>query len=266
MNRDIFKIADREFDSRLIIGTGKFASNELMKQSILASGSQMVTTALKRLGTEDSASENILDFIPKECMLLPNTSGVRDAKEAVFAAKMSRELYKTDWIKLEIHPDAKFLLPDVKETLLATELLIKEGFKVMPYIMPDPTACKQLEEMGAVAVMPLASPIGTNKGIKCKDMLQIIIEQSEVPVIVDAGLGSPKDACEAMEMGASACMINTAIAIASDSIAMAKAFALGIEAGRKAFLAGIPMTSHFAIASSPLTAFLDEEQENVDML
>lgn len=262
---DILKIADKELSSRLIIGTGKFPSNEVMRQSIIASKSAMVTTALKRLGTEDSASENILDYIPKDCMLLPNTSGVRDAKEAVFAAKMSRELYQTEWIKLEIHPDAKYLLPDVKETLLATEELVKLGFNVMPYIMPDPTACKQLEEMGAVAVMPLASPIGTNKGIKCKDMLQIIIDQSNVPVIVDAGLGSPKDACESMEMGADACMINTAIAIADNPITMAEAFALGIEAGRKAFLAGIPATSVFAQATSPLTSFLDDEQANVDM-
>ena len=184
---DFLKIADKEFSSRLIIGTGKFPSNEVMRQSIIASKSAMVTTALKRLGTEDSASENILEYIPKECMLLPNTSGVRDSKEAVFAAKMSRELYQTNWIKLEIHPDAKYLLPDVKETLLATEELVKLGFNVMPYIMPDPTACKQLEELGAVAVMPLASPIGTNKGIKCKDMLEIIVNQASVPVIVDAG-------------------------------------------------------------------------------
>lgn len=263
---DFLKIADKEFSSRLIIGTGKFPSNEVMRQSIIASKSAMVTTALKRLGTEDSASENILEYIPKECMLLPNTSGVRDSKEAVFAAKMSRELYQTNWIKLEIHPDAKYLLPDVKETLLATEELVKLGFNVMPYIMPDPTACKQLEEMGAVAVMPLASPIGTNKGIKCKDMLEIIINQASVPVIVDAGLGSPKDACQTMEMGADACMVNTAIAIAGDSVQMAKAFALGIEAGRIAYLSGIPSLSNFAVATSPLTSFLDDEQANVDMM
>ena len=262
MNTDILKIADKEFSSRLIIGTGKFPSNKVMKEAIIQSSSQIVTTALKRLGTEDSASENILDFIPKDCMLLPNTSGVRDAKEAVFAAKISRELYKTEWIKLEIHPDAKYLLPDIKETLKATESLVKEGFKVMPYIMPDPVACKELEQMGAVSVMPLASPIGSNKGIRCKDMLQIIIEQSEIPVIVDAGLGSPKDACEAMEMGASACMINTAIAIADDSVRMAQAFAQSVQAGRTAYLAGIPTISNFAVASSPLTAFLDGEENN----
>ncbi|MBQ9312056.1 MAG: thiazole synthase [Bacteroidales bacterium] len=263
---DTLKIADKELSSRLIIGTGKFPSNEVMKQSIIASKSSMVTTALKRLGTEDSASENILEFIPKDCMLLPNTSGVRNAKEAVFAAKMSRELYQTNFIKLEIHPDAKYLLPDVKETLEATEILVKEGFNVMPYITPDPTACKQLEQMGAVCVMPLASPIGTNKGLRCKDLLKIIIEQSNVPVIIDAGLGTPSHAAEAMEMGADACMINTAIAIADDPITMAKAFALGIEAGRMAYLSGIASTSHFAKATSPLTAFLDEEQANVDKL
>lgn len=255
---DLLKIADKTFESRLIIGTGKFANNKTMEQSILGSKSQIVTTALKRLGTDDSASQNILDSIPSSCTLLPNTSGVRDAQEAVFAAKMSRELYKTNWIKLEIHPDPRYLLPDVCQTLKAAEMLVKEGFVVLPYIMPDPTACRQLEEAGCAAVMPLASPIGTNKGIKCADMLSIILSDSSVPVIVDAGLGSPADACLAMQMGADACMVNTAIAVADDSVSMAKAFAIGIEAGRLAFLSGLASTSNFARNTSPLTSFLDE--------
>lgn len=263
---DLLKIADREFSSRLIIGTGKFPSNQIMEQAIKASGAQIVTSALKRLNTEDSGSEDMLEFIPKDIVLLPNTSGVRNAEEAVFAAKMSREALGTNWIKLEIHPDAKYLLPDVKETLKATEQLVKEGFVVLPYIQADPVACKQLEEMGAATVMPLASPIGTNKGIRNKDLLQIIIDNSNVPVVIDAGIGAPSHAAEAMEMGASACMINTAIAIADNPILMATAFAKAIEAGREGFLAGLGATSVFAQATSPLTAFLDEEQANIDML
>lgn len=259
-------IAEKEFKSRLIIGTGKFPSNEIMRKAIIASKAEIVTTALKRLNTENSASDDILPYFPKDCMLLPNTSGVRNAKEAVFAAKMSRQALKTDWIKLEIHPDAKYLLPDVSETLRATEELVKEGFKVMPYIQADPVVCKQLEEAGAVCVMPLASPIGSNKGIRNEDMLRIIIENTKLPVIVDAGIGCPSDAAKAMELGADACMINTAIAIADDPIAMAEAFAMAIDAGRKAYKAGLGPQSDIAVASSPLTAFLDEEQEAVDRM
>ncbi len=261
---DNLVIAGKEFKSRLFIGTGKFPSNEIMKQSIIVSKAEIVTTALKRLNTEDSASEDIIPFIPQSCMLLPNTSGVRTAKEAVFAAKMSKVALNTEWIKLEIHPDAKYLLPDVAETLKATEELVSLGFKVMPYIQADPVACKQLEEMGAVCVMPLASPIGSNKGIKNEDMLRIIIEQSNVPVIIDAGIGSPSDACKAMELGADACMINTAIAIADNPVAMAEAFAMSIEAGRLGYLAGLGIQSNLAVATSPLTAFLDEEQKAWD--
>ena len=257
-------IAGKEFKSRLFIGTGKFPSNEVMKQSILASKAEIVTTALKRLNTEDSASEDIIPFIPESCMLLPNTSGVRTAEEAVFAAKMSKAALRTEWLKLEIHPDAKYLLPDVKETIKATEELVKLGFKVMPYITADPVACKQLEEAGAVCVMPLASPIGSNKGIRNEDMLRIIIEQSNVPVVIDAGIGAPSDACKALEMGADACMINTAIAIADNPVEMAEAFAMSIDAGRKGYLAGLGVMSNFAVATSPLTAFLDEEQANID--
>ena len=260
---DILKIADRTFSSRLFIGTGKFPSNQVMKQAIEASGSQMVTTALKRLNTEDSANEDVLSFIPKSIQLLPNTSGVRNAEEAVFAAKMSRIATGTNWIKLEIHPDPKYLLPDVRETIRATEMLVKEGFVVLPYIQADPGACHH-PEAGAATVMPLAAPIGTNKGIKNEDMLHIIIEQSNVPVVIDAGIGAPSHAALAMEMGADACLINTAIAIADNPVEMARAFALAVEAGRTAYLAGLGQTSSFAVASSPLTAFLDEEQDKLD--
>lgn len=261
---DNLVIAGREFSSRLFIGTGKFPSNEVMRQAIVASGSQMVTTALKRLNTQDSGSENILDFIPKECVLLPNTSGVRNAEEAVFAAKMNRAALGTEWLKLEIHPDPKYLLPDTRETLKATEELVKLGFKVLPYVQADPVACKQLEEMGAATVMPLASPIGTNKGIKNEEMLRIIIEQSNIPVVIDAGIGAPSHAAYAMELGADACLINTAIAIAGDPVKMAEAFALSIKAGRMAYLSGLGSVSNMAVATSPLTAFLDEEQEAID--
>lgn len=264
--KDKLVIADREFDSRLILGSGKYPSNQIMHDCIIASKVQIVTTALKRLNTQDSASEDIIPFIPKQCMLLPNTSGVRTAKEAVFAAKMSRSALGTDWIKLEIHPDAKYLLPDTFETLKATEELVKLGFKVMPYIQADPVACKELEQMGSVTVMPLASPIGSNNGIRNRDMLEIIIHQSNVPVIIDAGIGAPSDAALAMEMGADACMINTAIAVAKDPVLMSEAFAMAISAARKAFLAGLSSKSVVAHATSPLTAFLDEEQKNVDMI
>ena len=249
---DLLKIADRTFRSRLFVGTGKFPSNQVMREAIAASGAEMVTTALKRLNTQDCASENILDFIPKTCLLLPNTSGVRNAEEAVFAAKMNRAALGTDWLKLEIHPDPKYLLPDTRETLKATEALVKLGFKVLPYVQADPVACKQLEEMGAATVMPLAAPIGTNKGIKNEEMLR------NVPVVIDAGIGAPSHAAYAMELGADACLINTAIAIADNPVEMARAFALAVQAGRTAFLAGLGVSSDLAVASSPLTAFLDE--------
>ena len=263
---DILKIADRSFGSRLFIGTGKFPSNQVMQEAVIASRTEMVTTALKRLNTEESANEDVLSFIPQNIQLLPNTSGVRNAEEAVFAAKMSKMATGTNWIKLEIHPDPKYLLPDVRETIRATEMLVKEGFVVLPYIQADPVACKQLEEAGAATVMPLAAPIGTNKGIKNEEMLQIIIEQSNVPVVIDAGIGAPSHAARAMEMGADACLINTAIAIADQPVEMARAFALAVEAGRMAYLAGLGLTSRVAVASSPLTAFLDEEQARLDTM
>ena len=251
-------IADKEFDSRLFLGTGKFSSNAIMGEAIIASGTQMVTTAMKRLDIENSEDDNMLKYIPRqEIILLPNTSGVRNAKEAIFAAQMARESLQTNWLKLEIHPDPKYLLPDPIETLKATEELVKLGFIVLPYIQADPVLCKLLEEAGAATVMPLGAPIGTNKGLKTKDLLEIIIEQSNIPVIIDAGIGCPSHAAEAMEMGADAVLVNTAIAIANNPVEMAKAFKLAVQAGRMAYEAGLGKVSYSANASSPLTSFLD---------
>lgn len=251
-------IAGRAFKSRLFLGTGKFRSNAEMKAAIAASGTEMVTVAMKRIELGDSNDDMLAHVVRPEIQLLPNTSGVRDAEEAVFAAQMSREAFGTPWLKLEIHPDPRYLLPDSTETLRATEMLAKEGFIVLPYCQADPTLCKRLEEAGAAAVMPLGSPIGSNLGLRTRDFLRIIIEQSSVPVIVDAGIGAPSHAAEAMEMGASACLVNTAIAVAGNPSAMAAAFRKAVEAGREAYEAGLGTASlNFeAEASSPLTAFL----------
>ena len=256
---DILKIGNREFTSRLFVGTGKFLSPDKMQEAVIASQSQMITVAMKRVNMMNEATDDMLTHINREkVQLLPNTSGVRDAREAVLAAQMSREIFGTDFIKLEIHPDPKYLLPDPVETLKATEELAKDGFIVLPYIQADPVLCKRLEEVGAAAVMPLGAPIGTNKGIRTRDFMEIIIEQSQVPVVVDAGLGVPSHAAEAMEMGADAVLVNTAIAVADDPIAMADAFRLAVIACRKAFLAGPGAISSHANASSPLTSFLNE--------
>ena len=251
-------IAGRAFKSRLFPGTGKFRSNAEMQAAIAASGTEMVTVAMKRIELGDSDDDMLAHVVRPEIQLLPNTSGVRDAEEAVFAAQMSREAFGTPWLKLEIHPDPRYLLPDSTETLRATEMLAKEGFIVLPYCQADPTLCKRLEEAGAAAVMPLGSPIGSNLGLRTRDFLRIIIEQSSVPVIVDAGIGAPSHAAEAMEMGASACLVNTAIAVAGNQSAMAAAFRKAVEAGREAYEAGLGTASlNFeAEASSPLTAFL----------
>ena len=251
-------IAGRAFKSRLFLGTGKFRSNAEMQAAIAASGTEMVTVAMKRIELGDSNDDMLAHVVRPEIQLLPNTSGVRDAEEAVFAAQMSREAFGTPWLKLEIHPDPRYLLPDSTETLRATEMLAKEGFIVLPYCQADPTLCKRLEEAGAVAVMPLGAPIGSNLGLRTRDFLRIIIEQSSVPVIVDAGIGAPSHAAEAMEMGASACLVNTAIAVAGNPSAMAAAFRKAVEAGREAYEAGLGTASlNFeAEASSPLTAFL----------
>ena len=251
-------IGGREFSSRLFVGTGKFSSNEIMEQAIIASESQMITVAMKRINMSDEADDEMLKHINRDAVqFLPNTSGVRNAEEAVFAAKLSRECFGTNFIKLEIHPNPKYLLPDPVETLKATEELVKLGFVVLPYIQADPVLCKRLEDVGTAAVMPLGAPIGTNKGLKTKDLIEIIIAESQVPVMVDAGLGAPSHAAEAMEMGADAVLVNTAIAMSKDPVEMACAFKLAVQAGRKAHLAGLGAKSDFANASSPLTSFLD---------
>ncbi|MCX6352628.1 MAG: thiazole synthase [Bacteroidetes bacterium] len=251
-------IAGREFNSRLFLGTGKFGSHTQMQSAIIASATEMVTVALKRVNP-DKEDEDILHFIPKENMvLLPNTSGVRTAKEAILAAELAREALETNWLKLEIHPDPNYLLPDPIETLKAAEELVKKGFIVLPYINADPVLCKRLEDVGVAAVMPLGSPIGSNNGLQTKAMLEIIISQSQIPVVVDAGIGVPSHAAEAMEMGADAVLVNTAIAIATNPIIMATAFKMATEAGRMAYESGMGIRNFKAVASSPLTAFLDE--------
>ena len=253
-------IAGREFDSRLFLGTGKFSSNDVMEQALLASGTQMVTVAMKRIELEDKEDDMLRHIAHPHIQLLPNTSGVRDAEEAVFAAQMAREAFGTNWLKLEIHPDPRYLLPDSVETLKATERLVKLGFVVLPYCQADPTLCKHLEEAGAATVMPLGAPIGTNKGLQTRDFLRIIIEQATVPVVVDAGIGVPSHAAEAMEMGADACLVNTAIAVAGDPVQMAIAFKDAVTAGRRAYEAGLGIQAQgmTAEASSPLTAFLND--------
>ena len=256
---DILRIGDRDFTSRLFVGTGKFSSSQKMLEAILASRSEMITVAMKRVNMMNEATDDMLTHINRDqVQFLPNTSGVRTADEAPFAARMSREIFHTNFIKLEIHPDPKYLMPDPIETLHATEKLAAEGFVVLPYIQADPVLCKRLEEVGSAAVMPLAAPIGTNKRLITKDLLEIIIEQSTVPVIVDAGLGAPSHAAEAMEMGADAVLVNTAIAVAGDPVAMAEAFRDAVIAGRKAFLAGLGTVSKSAQATSPLTSFLNK--------
>jgi len=249
-------IAGKEFDSRLFTGTGKFSSNKIMEEALLASGSELVTVALKRVTIGNDSDDILVHLQHPGINILPNTSGVRNAKEAIFAAQLAREAFGTNWVKLEIHPDPKYLLADGEETLAATRILAKDGFVVLPYIQADPILCKKLEEAGAAAVMPLGSPIGSNQGLQTREFLRIIIEQSNVPVIVDAGLGAPSHAAEAMEMGADAVLINTAIAIANDPVRMAIAFKMAVEAGRMAFEAKLGQKSMYAHASSPLTSFL----------
>lgn len=251
-------IANKTFNSRLFTGTGKFSSADVMEEALVASGSELVTVALKRVDMNNPQDDILRHLQHSHINLLPNTSGVRTAKEAVFAAQLAREALQTNWLKLEIHPDPKYLMPDPIETLRATEELVKLGFVVLPYIHADPVLCKRLEEAGAAAVMPLGSPIGSNKGLKTIDFLEIIIEQSKVPVVVDAGIGSPSDAAKALEIGADAVLVNTAIAVAGKPVQMATAFKMAVEAGRIAYEARLAKPLNTAIASSPLTAFLDE--------
>ncbi len=255
----MLEIADKTFSSRLFTGTGKFSSPALMEDALLASGSELVTVALKRVDVRNNDQDNLLIRLKyPHINLLPNTSGVRNAKEAVFAAQLAREALETNWIKLEIHPDSKYLMPDPIETLKATEELAKLGFIVLPYIHADPVLCKRLEDAGTSAVMPLGSPIGSNKGLKTIDFLEIIISQSNVPVIVDAGIGSPSNAAWALEIGADAVLVNTAIAVSNNPVQMAAAFKMAVEAGRMAFEAKLASPVSNAVASSPLTSFLDE--------
>jgi thiazole synthase len=252
-------IAGRQFRSRLLLGTGKFSSNESMRDALDASGTEIVTVALRRAdlsGSHDPFA-NILDFIdPEKYLLLPNTSGAMNAEEAVRLARLAATAGLPQWVKLEIHPDPQYLLPDPIETLRATEILAAEGFTVLPYINADPVLAKRLEDAGAATVMPLGSPIGSNRGIETRAQISIIIEQARVPVIIDAGLGAPSHAAEALEMGADAVLINTAIAVAEDPVRMAVAFKMAVEAGRGAREAGLPAQEDSAIPTSPLTAFL----------
>src|SRR3954466_4364709 len=255
------KIADREFNSRLLLGTGKFGSNELMRDALVASGTEIVTVALRRadLSGRSDPFANILDFIdPKRFLLLPNTSGARNAAEAVRLARLAVSAGLPSWIKLEIHPDPRYLLPDPVETLSAAETLVREGFTVLPYINADPVLAKRLQDVGTATVMPLGSPIGSNRGIETRPQIEIIIEQATVPVVVDAGLGAPSQAAEAMEMGADAVLVNTAIAIASDPSRMAHAFRKAVEAGRDAREIGLAEARTSASATSPLTGFFSE--------
>jgi thiazole synthase len=253
-------IAGRIFRSRLILGTGKFSSPEAMRDALDASGAEIVTVALRRadLSGRKDPFANILEFIdPKRYLLLPNTSGAMNAEEAVRLARLAAAAGLPKWVKLEIHPDSRYLLPDPVETLKASEILVKEGFTVLPYINADPVLAKRLQDAGVSTVMPLGSPIGSNRGIQTRDQIRIIIEQATVPVVVDAGLGVPSHAAEAMEMGADAVLVNTAIAVSADPNRMAVAFKMAVEAGRAAFEAGLASQQATASATSPLTAFLE---------
>jgi thiazole synthase len=249
-------IAGRAFRSRLLLGTGKFASPEMMVRAIEASGAEIVTVALRRVEL-DNPRDSILSHIDtSRYLLLPNTSGARDAVEAVRLARLARAAGCEPWVKLEVTPDPQYLLPDPVETLKAAEILVKDGFVVLPYINADPILAKRLEDLGTATVMPLGSPIGSNRGLKTRDAIEIIIEKSTVPVVVDAGLGAPSHAAEAMELGADAVLVNTAIAVAGNPELMARAFRKGVEAGREAYLAGLRSSQKTAEASSPLTGFL----------
>jgi thiazole synthase len=259
VQQDPLVIAGRTFASRLIVGTGKFGSFEVMHDAIDASGTEMVTVALRRVDLDATGGPDILEFIDADrYLLLPNTSGAVDADEAVRIARLARAAGMPTWVKLEVTPEPRYLLPDPVETLRAAELLVAEGFTVLPYINADPVLAKRLEEVGCATVMPLGSWIGSNQGVRTRDAVRIIVEQAIVPVVVDAGLGAPSHAAEAMEMGADAVLVNTAIAVARDPVAMACAFRAGVEAGRTAFVAGRPPERADAEASSPLTGFLEK--------
>jgi thiazole synthase len=248
---DSLTIAGRDFVSRLFLGTGKYPDFPTMRSAVQASGAEIVTVAVRRIDF-DQAGDDITSFVPENVLLLPNTSGCETADEAVRTAKLARAGGLPDWVKLEVIPDPRYLLPDPVETLRAAAALVEDGFTVLPYVLPDPVLARKLEEAGCATVMPLAAPIGSGKGLKLRDAIRILIEQAEVPVVVDAGLGSPSHAADALEMGADAVLVNTAIARAEDPVTMAEAFRLAVEAGRKAFLAGVMEEQAEAVPSSPI--------------
>lgn len=254
---DVLKIGSQEIESRLFLGTGKFANNKLISKAVEASGAEVITVAVRRIDSTYQ-EENIVSYIPKNCVLMPNTSGARNAAEAVRIARLARAAGCGDFIKVEVIADNRYLLPDNYETIKATKILAAEGFIVLPYMSPDLAAAKRLSEAGAAAVMPLGAPIGSNRGLKTKELIRILIEEIPLPVIVDAGIGRPSEAAEAMEMGAAAVLVNTAVAVANDPVAMAYAFGLAVKAGRSAYLAGLGAVQEAASASSPLTGFLRE--------
>lgn len=253
---DNLKIAGVELNSRLLVGTGKFASYDLIPEVIKASGTQLVTVALRRVDL-DTPGENMLEYLPKNIILMPNTSGARNALEAVRIARIAREAGCGNWVKIEVIADQRYLLPDNFETLKATEILAKEGFIVLPYMSPDLMAAKRMAEAGAAAVMPLGAPIGSNRGLKTKELVRIMVDEINLPIIVDAGIGKPSEAAEAMELGVAAVLVNTAIAVAENPVLMAGAFGKAVEAGRMAFLSGPGAVREDASASSPLTGFLN---------
>ncbi|MDD4202233.1 MAG: thiazole synthase [Candidatus Omnitrophica bacterium] len=258
--KDVLNIGGREFLNRLLVGTGKFPDKRLVKDVLEAAQTELVTVALRRVDI-DSEQENILDYIPKDCLIMSNTSGARNADEAVRIARLAKACGCGNWIKIEVISDNKYLLPDNVETLKATEILTKEGFIVLPYMNPDLTIARQLVEAGAAAVMPLGAPIGSNRGFKTEEIVKIMVKEISVPVIVDAGLGVPSDAAKCMEMGCDAVLVNTAIATANDPVKMAKAFDLAVKAGRMAYISGAGASFEQANASSPLTGFLREEMQ-----
>ncbi|MGI2186561.1 thiazole synthase [Shewanella oncorhynchi] len=254
----MLKIADVEFESRLFTGTGKFSNSQVMIEAITASKSQLVTIAMKRIDFKMGLDDLLTPLRQAGVRLLPNTSGARNAKEAVFAAELAREMLGTHWIKLEIHPDPKYLMPDAIETLAAAKILCDKGFIVLPYVHADPVLCRRLEEVGCAAVMPLASPIGSNQGLVTESFLKIIIEQARVPVVIDAGIGAPSQAARAMELGADAVLVNTAIASSASPIVMAECFKEAVQCGRRAFEAGLGRVQTGAVQTSPLTGFLNQ--------
>ncbi len=253
--RDKLMIGGRKVNSRLFLGTGKYASDRLIPAVLAAAGAQVVTVALRRVEF-DSPQDNIITHIPNDCILMPNTSGARNAAEAVQIARLARAAGCGDWIKIEVIADNRYLLPDNLETIKATEILAKEGFVVLPYMSPDLSVAQRLAEAGAAAIMPLGAPIGSNRGLKTKELIKILIAEMDLPIVVDAGIGRPSEAAEAMEIGAAAVLVNTAVAVADDPVAMAQAFGLAVAAGRLAFLSGPGAVREDASASSPLTGFL----------